>query len=140
VSGSSDNASRATVLIVEDELLIRWAIAEHLQECGFTVLTASTAGEAIEALGTYKGQIDLVFSDVRMPGSMDGIGLAAWLKENRPGVGVILTSGDTQAHDVANELCNHVGEIVRKPYDFEALVVRIKEKLGTVRPSGKGLS
>ena len=120
---------KATILLVDDEILVRWALADHLQECGFKVLGAPNADAAIEAIQKYEGAIDLVFSDVRMPGSMDGVGLARWVKENLPGVGVILTSGHAQAEDIAEELCDHIGEIVRKPYDFDELVRRIETKL-----------
>jgi DNA-binding NtrC family response regulator len=120
---------RATVLIVEDELLVRWAIADHLQECGFKILAASNAEEAIEAVQKYDPKIDLVFSDVRMPGAMDGFGLASWIRQHRPDVAVILTSGHAQAQDAAQELCEQVGEIVRKPYGFDAVVARIEQAL-----------
>ena len=120
---------KATVLVVEDELLVRWAITDHLQDCGFKVLGAANADEAIEALERYEGIVHLVFSDVQMPGSMDGFGLAAWVRKHRPGTAVILTSGHAQAKDVAQELCDHIGEIVRKPYDFDALVKRMERRL-----------
>lgn len=120
---------RATILIVEDEVLVRWAIADHLQECGFKILTASNAEEAIEAVQKYDPKIDLVFSDVRMPGAMDGFALAAWMRQRRPDVAIILTSGHAQARDAARELCEQVGEIIRKPYDFDAVVARIEQAL-----------
>jgi DNA-binding NtrC family response regulator len=120
---------RATVLIVEDELLVRWAIAEHLQECGFKILTASNAEEAVQAVQKYDPKIDLVFSDVRMSGAMDGFALAAWIRQHRPHVAVILTSGHAQARDAVQELCEDVGEIVRKPYSFDAVVARIEQAL-----------
>jgi len=53
-----------------------------------------------------------------MPGSMDGFGLAAWLKDQRPEIAVVLTWGHAQTEDAARDLCKHVGEIIRKPYDF----------------------
>ncbi len=123
------DCDRATILIVEDELLIRWAIADHLQECGFKTLAASSADEAIEALQRYESPIEIVFSDVRLPGSLDGFGLATWLKQHRPEIAVILTSGHARAADVAQDLCAHVGEIIRKPYDFDAVRARIERIL-----------
>jgi DNA-binding NtrC family response regulator len=122
---------RATILIVEDELLVRWAMADHLQECGFKTLTASNAEEAIEAVQKYDPKIDLVFSDVRMIGAMDGFALAAWIRQHRPDVAVILTSGHAQARDAAQELCEQVGEIVRKPYSYDAVVARIEQALSS---------
>ena len=125
----SDRSRRTTVLIVDDELLVRWAIADYLQECGYKILAASNADEAIDALQKYEPAIQVVFSDIRMPGSMDGFGLATWVKQNRPEIAVILTSGNAQAEDAARELCDHVGEIIRKPYQFEHVQARIESAI-----------
>ncbi|MGE0221977.1 MAG: response regulator [Acetobacteraceae bacterium] len=84
--------SAPTVLVVEDELLVRLPIAEYLRDCGYDVLEATDAGEALSLIeGGHP--VDLVFSDVRMPGKMDGFGLASWLNCHRPDVRVLLTSG-----------------------------------------------
>ncbi|MBV8976704.1 MAG: response regulator [Alphaproteobacteria bacterium] len=135
-TGESDG-HKATILIVDDETLVRWVIAEHLQACGFNVLGASSADEAIEAIRRFEGHIDIVFSDVRMPGTMDGCALAGWVRANRPSTAVILTSGDAQAQDMARELCEHVGDIVRKPYDFDAVVARIEHTLSAARSASQ---
>jgi len=60
---------------VEDELLIRWAIADYLQECGYKTLAASNAEEAIAAIQGYQGSIDIVFSDIGCPGPWTDSGL-----------------------------------------------------------------
>src|SRR4051794_23757862 len=120
---------KVTVLIVEDEVLIRWSIAEYLQECGFIVITASRAEEAIAAMKDYASKIDVVFSDIRMPGELDGFGLARWIDANRPEITVILTSGHAGAEDAAHELCEKRGEIMRKPYSFEDVATRLRNSL-----------
>jgi two-component system, response regulator PdtaR len=66
-------AQSPTVLVVEDEVLVRMVIADYLRDCGFRVLEASTADEAMRVLGTNE-RVDIVFSDVQMPGSLDGFG------------------------------------------------------------------
>ncbi|HEX3664044.1 MAG TPA: response regulator [Rhizomicrobium sp.] len=104
-------------------------------ECDFKVLDAPNADAAIEAIQQTGMNVDILISDVRMPGSMDGFGFAAWLKEHLPQVPVILTSGHAQAADVAKELCDHVGEIVKKPYDFDALAARIEKSLSAKKGS-----
>src|SRR5580698_10091731 len=81
-----------TILFVEDEALIRMDMAEFLRECGYQVHEASNADEAVAVLNS-KLAIDLVITDVRMTGDMDGVALAEWIAEHRPGVEVILTSG-----------------------------------------------
>lgn len=126
---------KAVVLLVEDEVLIRMATSDYLQECGFKVLEASTAAEAITMIQAGEGPIDLVFSDVQMPGEMDGFGLARWVREHRPGMAVLLTSGDAKMADAATGLCEKL-DILPKPYDFEFAVARIRQFLGAGKTNG----
>ena len=111
-----------TVLVVEDEVLIRMAIAEHLQECGYRVFEASNADEAMKLLERGEVPINLVFTDVRMPGAMDGWALAAWLREHHAETAVIVTSAERQA--AAHELCKEL-PFLHKPYTFDHVVDRI---------------
>jgi len=80
------------VLVVEDDALLRALTAEYLEDCDFSVLQAETADEAIRLLRANR-RIGVVFSDVQMPGSMDGIDLADWIGRELPRVKVLLTSG-----------------------------------------------
>lgn len=80
------------VLVVEDEALIRFAIADDLREAGFEVLEAADADAAIRLLGQH-GDIRLVFTDIDMPGSMDGLRLSAVIRERWPPVAIVVTSG-----------------------------------------------
>ena len=116
-----------TLLVVEDEHLIRSGVADFLRECGWRVLEAASAAEAIEILESG-APIELVFSDIQMPGAMDGFGLGRWVREHRPGVRVILTSGVIGASDAATALCDE-GPIA-KPYDYQHLAERIRHHLG----------
>jgi DNA-binding NtrC family response regulator len=115
-----------TILLVEDEVLIRMATSDSLQECGFRVLEASSAAEAITMLQGSETPIDVVFSDIRMPGEMDGFGLAKWIREHRPGMCVLLTSGDATTAKIATGLCEKL-EVVSKPYDCKLAAARIRE-------------
>jgi CheY-like chemotaxis protein len=81
-----------TVLVVEDEMMVRMPIAEYLRDCGYNVVEAADASEAIAAVDA-EGPVSLVFSDVRMPGKMDGFELAEWFRSHHPSVPVLLTSG-----------------------------------------------
>ena len=112
------------ILVVEDEVLIRFVISDYLQHCGFRVHVAGSAAEAIEILET-DDPIDLVFSDVAMPGEFDGFGLAQWVRENRPGLPVILTSGDAKKSAAAKELCENE-PFFAKPYDAAQVVNKIR--------------
>jgi DNA-binding response OmpR family regulator len=115
-----------TILLVEDELLIRHVIADYLRDCGFKVYEAASADEAISLLMSPEVSVELVFSDVQMPGSMDGFGLARWVRTNRPGVGVILASGPERATQLAGELCE-AGPVLAKPYDPQIALDHIKQ-------------
>jgi CheY-like chemotaxis protein len=116
------------ILVVEDEVLIRLVIAEYLRECGFRVHEAANADEAIAVLQSADISIDVVFSDVQMPGSMDGFGLARWVRENRPATRMILTSGVARSAEIAGALCE-AGPMLAKPYDPQGVVERIKQLL-----------
>ena len=61
-----------TILVVEDEVLIRWVVAEYLRECGYQVIEAADAGEAVKLLRTAATEVDLVFSDVQLGDGLDG--------------------------------------------------------------------
>lgn len=86
------SASCTRVLVVEDEFLIRMLVADHLRETGFNVIEACNGDEAITILKSGI-MVDLVFTDVRMPGTTDGLGLLAFVKRTRPSLPVVMTSG-----------------------------------------------
>lgn len=98
------------VLVVEDEMLVRLAAADAFRDAGFVVMEAANADEALTFV---KAGItpDAVFTDVHMPGSMDGLQLAAALKEALPGLAVLVTSGQFQAGPTLSHL------FLPKPYD-----------------------
>lgn len=81
-----------TVLVVEDDPLVRMVAVTQLQDRGFAVLEAPSGDEA-RVLVKQNRQIAIVFSDVQMPGTMDGIALARWLASECPAIKVLLTSG-----------------------------------------------
>jgi CheY-like chemotaxis protein len=83
---------RPLVLIVEDEFLIRAATADAIRDAGFEVLEAGNADEALVALET-RSDIRVVFTDMRMPGSMDGAHLAHAIRKRWPPVRIMATSG-----------------------------------------------
>jgi CheY-like chemotaxis protein len=118
---SSQPAS--TVLVVEDEALVRLPIAEYLRDRGYHVLEAENAAEAIALVET--AAVDVVFSDVRMPGRMDGFALARWLREHHPDVPVLLTSGWTGLDTAASQGV----KVIPKPYSQAQVVQRIETLL-----------
>ncbi|MFN3889050.1 MAG: response regulator [Beijerinckiaceae bacterium] len=112
------------VLVVEDEVFIRFDVADMLRDDGFEVIEAGNAQEALDALATG-ARIDLVFSDIQMPGAMNGLGLARHILAHHPGLPVILTSGASLQHSVEPAL----GPIEPKPYDPETILARVRAAL-----------
>ena len=84
--------ARPVVLVVEDEFLIRMHAVEIIQDAGFDVVEAADANEAIAILESRR-DIRVVFTDIRMPGSMDGLKLAHAVRDRWPPVHIIATSG-----------------------------------------------
>jgi CheY-like chemotaxis protein len=114
-----------TVLVVEDEPLVRMMTAEALRNAGLGVLEAGSADEALTIL-EGAATINLVITDLRMPGSMDGIGLMKVLRKSRPDLKLVVASGyspEWPAPDFADAF-------IGKPYDVERAVDRIKALLG----------
>jgi DNA-binding NtrC family response regulator len=117
---------KPAILIVEDEVLIRLALSDYLQECGFKVFETADAAEAVEILESNQADIDLVFTDVFLTGEMSGFALAQWTRTNRPELSVVLASGDTRLAKVAKELCENE-PFLTKPYDFAAVVTQLRD-------------
>jgi CheY-like chemotaxis protein len=116
------------VLLVEDEIIILVVIAGYLRGCGYQVIEAQDADEAV-ALLEADHPVDALFSDVRMPGEMDGLGLARWARRHRPEVPVLLTSGFVKDAMIADALCAD-GSMLDKPYDAQEMEGRIRHMLG----------
>jgi CheY-like chemotaxis protein len=86
---------RPVVLVVEDEFLVRMQAVDMIEEAGFDAIEANNADEAIRLLETRK-DIRIVFTDIEMPGSMDGLRLARAIRDRWPPIELILTSGKHQ--------------------------------------------
>src|ERR1700760_4744145 len=105
-------AKRPTVLIVEDEFIIALGAAELLKDAGYDTVEASNADDAVRVLESGR-DIEAVFTDIRMPGSMDGLELA-WCVRNRwPPVKIIVTSGH---HTIRAGDLPEGGVFIPKPY------------------------
>jgi CheY-like chemotaxis protein len=91
-------------------------IADYLRDCGYRVVEADNGDEAVSVLES-DARIDVVFTDITMPGTLNGFGLAQWVRRERPEVRVILTSGISRTAQEARDLCAH-GPLVAKPYDY----------------------
>lgn len=116
------------VLVVEDEALIRLTISDYLQDNGFKVLEASSGDEALAIMAAPGFAVDLVFTDVMMPGITDGFALAKWIIENHPEIPVIVTSGDAEKIASAPD-CGGQSQFVPKPYDLDHVAEQIRKTL-----------
>ncbi len=121
-----------TVLVVEDDVLIRMVIADYLRDCGYHVIEAKNADEAITILEKGDVEIDAVFSDVQMPGSMDGFALAQWVRKNHPGLDVVLTSGVARKAKDASDLCEET-PFFDKPYNLADVEARLRALIAARR-------
>ena len=112
------------ILIVEDEPLICLIVADYLRDHGFLVIEAMDVAEAMTLLEARDVVVDLVFSDVHMPGELDGFDLARWVCATFPGLPVILASGAARTSDLAGELCAFA-PIEAKPYCMGSVARRM---------------
>jgi CheY-like chemotaxis protein len=90
--------SQPTILVIEDEPLIRMTVADDLRDAGFEVLEASNADEAL-LLFEQQSSIHAIFTDIDMPGVLDGLKLAWVVKERWPTVEIVITSGHRNVGD-----------------------------------------
>jgi CheY-like chemotaxis protein len=97
--------AQSTILVVDDEVLLRLAGSDFLRECGYRVLEAVRAEEA-QAIFRSGEPIELLFSDIDLGSGMNGIMLAAWVRQNYPAVRIVLTSGVASMAKEAADLCD----------------------------------
>jgi DNA-binding NtrC family response regulator len=103
----------ATVLIVEDEALIRFCMIDMLSDAGFRVFEATNAEEVIDILRAEASRIDVLFTDVNMPGPINGMELAHFVRRHWPRIALLVTSGKVPA--AAERPLG--SRFLQKPYD-----------------------
>lgn len=113
-TGSPRSVPQSIVLVVEDETIIRMLLVEDLESAGRTVIEAENADVAMAVL-LENPDIGIVVTDVRMPGSIDGMGLAAWMREHRPAVPIVITSGFATMPDI-DAINPAIARVIAKPY------------------------
>ena len=120
-----------SILIVEDETLVRMGIAEHLRDAGFLVIEAIN-GEEARAVLEAGVRIDVVFSDLMMPGALDGLALTEWIARLPSPPAIVLTSGVPAALGDARSRHPQIKAVLTKPYSYEDLE-RIARELTPTR-------
>jgi len=121
--------SQASILLVEDEVVLRSLLAETLRAAGFTIVEAANADEAWAYLQAG-GKADLVFSDVTMPGSMNGVELVRRVHEKFPDVKTVITSGNPGPTNI-----REIATFLPKPYRLEAAANLAPQSLGITEES-----
>ena len=127
-----------TVLVVEGDVLLRIMISAYLKDCGYRIIQAANADEAILVLEELVSPVDVVLSEVSIGGSVDGFGLAQWIRARNPGLPVVLVGTPSAAVDAATELCN-AGPTPMNAEQPEIILQRIKRLLASRRPPQDGL-
>ena len=122
-----------TILLVEDEELLRTPIREILERQGYSVLEAGNGEEALVVARQYPGPIDLLLSDIVMPG-MNGRDLAGHLSRTRPDLKVLFMSGYTHNAIVHHGVLEEGLAFLEKPFTPEALAVKIRQVLRSLPP------
>lgn len=120
---SSDSAS--AVLVVEDEPLIRMTAADLIEDAGWQVLEAADAAEALKVIAAHP-EVTVLFTDVNMPGPVDGIRLAEVVHRDHPHIELVVTSG---RRNVNEDALPDDGTFLPKPYKQADLVRVLRKKL-----------
>lgn len=117
-----------TIMLVEDEPSVRGLVEKLLKRFGYDVLSYTNASEAILAEKSYKGRINLLITDIVMPG-INGHELARDFLKKRPGIKILLTSGYTEDVIIQHGIFGNELNFISKPYKPDALAVKIREIL-----------
>ncbi|MBX3501343.1 MAG: response regulator [Alphaproteobacteria bacterium] len=119
----------STILVVEDEVLVRLAVADYLRHCGYRVLEAKT-GEEAQAILRAGERVEILFCDIDLGPGINGFELAKWTREHYGDMRILLTSGVHRTAQVAADLCD--GPLLTKPYGYDVLAERIGKLLGAL--------
>lgn len=122
----SSDTRRPIVLIVEDEFLIRMDAVDVIRTAGFDALEAANADEAIAIL-EERPEIRVVFTDIQMPGSMDGVKLAAAIRGRWPPIKIVATSGMVR---LSSDDLPSGSRFLPKPYSASEIVGALRELIG----------
>jgi CheY-like chemotaxis protein len=126
----SDYRTPSPILLIEDEPSVTAFLRAALERRGYAVVDASSGAEGLEKLdgGKYSG----VISDIRMPGSVNGAEVHAWIQQNRPELctRIILISGDTANSDTQALLARSGTPCIEKPFRVQQLLTIVEKTFG----------
>jgi CheY-like chemotaxis protein len=128
-------ATIKTVLILDGDVLVRMPVVQYLRECGCRVIEAATTDEAIAILQKTNIPVDVVLSDIDVPGSMNGFGFAQWARSIRPELKILLAGTPGRIVQNAAEL-GEAGPLLKKPYEHKLVLDRMKRLLAARAQQG----
>lgn len=123
-----------TVLLVDDEPLIRWALGEAIREAGYSLYVAATGAEAVEALGVLERQRLIVLLDLRLPDVVD-LSLFTLIRTRRPDAPVFVLSAWASAEVLTAAIQAGAAGVVKKPFDVAAVVAAVGAASDSPSPS-----
>jgi two-component system, response regulator PdtaR len=121
---SMASMSSHRVIVVEDEILIRLPVVSALEAADFVVIEAGDAGEALVVLQREAGRVHVVFTDVHIPGQMDGLMLAHHVRQYWPHIALLVTSGRSAVEAGAMP---EGSRFIPKPYHLDHVVHHVRE-------------
>src|SRR6202030_2041610 len=101
----SKPANIKTILVLDDDVLVRMPIVQFLRDCGYHVVEAASTDEAIATLQNTDRPVDVVLSEIDIPGSMNGFGFAQWARSVRPELKILLAGTPEGTGRTGGELC-----------------------------------
>jgi len=118
------NHCQKLVVVAEDESITRMVASEALASAGFEVVEAANAEEALAIIAKQARLIQVLFTDIQMPGSMNGLALAKYTHDHWPWISVLVTSGAEQPTEAQMPECSR---FLAKPYKLEQVLTNIRE-------------
>ena len=118
-----------TVLVVEDEVVLREMARDFLNDCGYRILEANSGRQALQVWGEHRSEIDLLLTDMKMPEGISGTELAEKMISERPALRVIFTSGYSDDIVSPEMLARNNAHFLPKPYSYNDLTQLVRESL-----------
>lgn len=122
---TKDETTPETILVVEDDVIVRLVLADYLRQCGYRVFEAAAADEARTVLAHPEWPVHVVLAPAGNDSGVDGFALAREIRAGHPGTEVILTGSTAGAAEAAGDLCERGPDLAR-PYDPRLAVEKIR--------------
>ena len=130
LTDGGDVATLATVLLVNSDIIVRSALAAYLRDCGYRVVEAADADEAMRLLDAQRVPVEVVFTAIGAGGEAEGFTLAQWVRRERPGLEVVIAGSPARAAGAAGDLCED-GQAGGKPSDPRGILAEIQRLIAS---------